>query len=259
MGPSRPVHQLGARERQILDALFRLEEGSVADVRGELPDPPSYSAVRTMIRLLESKGFLKHRGGGQVHLSPHAIPRTASKSAVLHVLKTFFRGSATEALAAILNVSSDKLTDDDLARMKRLIEEARRRTGSEMHRDLAPGLLSAPVGFNVAFDASWEGRCAFVGGDDRCDAWPEECVGRRAPSMWCFTFATSSCCPASARHFARVRIGTSARRQTTTGDLGEREGDGESARTPHSPAQNVGADGKNSSERTDGSLRRTPL
>jgi predicted transcriptional regulator len=126
MGPSRPVHQLGARERQILDALFRLEEGSVADVRAELPEPPSYSSVRTMIRLLESKGFLKHREQGAKYMyRPTQSARAASKSAVVHVLKTFFHGSPSAALAAILDVSSDKLTEHDLARMKQLIERAK--------------------------------------------------------------------------------------------------------------------------------------
>jgi len=127
MGPSRPVHQLGARERQILDALFRLEEGSVADVRAELPDPPSYSSVRTMIRLLETKGFLKHRERGAKYIyRPTQSGQAASKSAVVHVLKTFFHGSPSAALAAILDVSSDRLTEEDLARMKQLIERAKR-------------------------------------------------------------------------------------------------------------------------------------
>jgi len=126
MGPSPPTHQLGARERQILDAIFRLGEASVTDVRAQLPDPPSYSAVRTMIRLLESKGYLKHRAQGARYIyRPTQSRQTASKSAVLHMLKTFFRGSATDALAAILNVSSDKLTDEDLARMKQLIDQTR--------------------------------------------------------------------------------------------------------------------------------------
>jgi predicted transcriptional regulator len=121
------VHKLGARERQILDVIFHLGEASVADVLRLMPDPPSYSSVRTMIRLLESKGFLKHRARGARYVyRPTQSLEAASKSAVLHVLKTFFRGSATDALAAILDVSSDKLTDDDLARMKQLVERARR-------------------------------------------------------------------------------------------------------------------------------------
>ena len=126
--PRLPSFQtLGARERQILDLIFHLGEASVGDVLTRMADPPSYSSVRTMIRLLESKGFLKHRVEGTKYVyRPTQSLQTASKSAVLHVLKTFFRGSASDALAAILNVSSDKLTEEDLARMKQLIEEARK-------------------------------------------------------------------------------------------------------------------------------------
>jgi predicted transcriptional regulator len=121
------VHTLGARERQILDLIFHLGEASVSDVLGQMADPPSYSSVRTMIRLLESKGFLKHRVEGTRYVyRPTQSLETASKSALLHVLKTFFRGSASDALAAILNVSSDKLTEEDLAQMKQLIEKARK-------------------------------------------------------------------------------------------------------------------------------------
>jgi predicted transcriptional regulator len=128
MGRTQPNNRLGARERQILDAIFRAGEASVGDVLRQLPDPPSYSAVRTMIRLLEKKGFLKHRVDGMKYVyRPTQSLGTASKSALRHVLKTYFRGSATDALAAILDVSSDELRDEDLARMTQLIEQARRR------------------------------------------------------------------------------------------------------------------------------------
>jgi predicted transcriptional regulator len=127
MRTRRPVHQLGARERQILETVFRLQEASVADVRAQLPDPPSYSSVRTMIRLLEKKGFLQHRPLGAKYVyRPTQSLQAASKSALRHMLDTFFQGSPSDALAAILNVTSDKLTDQDLARMKDMIERARR-------------------------------------------------------------------------------------------------------------------------------------
>jgi predicted transcriptional regulator len=126
--PRKPSsHQLAARERQIVDVVFRLGEASVGEVREQLSDPPSYSAVRTMIRHLETKGYLKHRVEGLKYIyRPTQSIETASKSAVVHVLRTFFRGSATDALAAILDVTSDQLTDDELARMKRLVEQARK-------------------------------------------------------------------------------------------------------------------------------------
>jgi predicted transcriptional regulator len=118
---------LGRRERQIMDVVYRLGECSVADVLAQLPDPPSYSSVRTMLRLLESKGFLKHRRDGNRYLYTATEPRSrASRSAVRHLLRTFFRGSATDAVAAILEDSSDKISPDDFERMARMIEESRK-------------------------------------------------------------------------------------------------------------------------------------
>lgn len=120
--------QLGRRERQIMDAVFQLGEASVADVRGRLPDPPSYSAVRTMIRHLEGKRLLRHRRDGNRYVyRPTQSPQAASRSALRHLLQTFFRGSPTEAVAAILDVSSEELTDADLARIESLIDEARQK------------------------------------------------------------------------------------------------------------------------------------
>lgn len=127
MGKRRQPHDLGRRERQIMDVIFRLGEASVADVLERLPDPPSYSAVRTMIRHLEGKGLLRHRRVGTKYVyRPTQSRESASRSALRHLLKTFFAGSASDAVAAILDVSSDEMTDDDLERMERLIDEARK-------------------------------------------------------------------------------------------------------------------------------------
>jgi predicted transcriptional regulator len=127
MRSSRTVQQLGARERQILEVIFRLHEACVADVRAQLPDPPGYSSVRTMIRLLEKKGYLQHRAQGAKYVyRPTQSLQAASKSALRHMLDTFFQGSPSDALAAILNVTSDRLTDQDLVRMKEMIERAKR-------------------------------------------------------------------------------------------------------------------------------------
>jgi predicted transcriptional regulator len=118
---------LGARERQILDAIYRLGEASVAEVLADLPDPPSYSAVRTMIRVLEKKGLLRHRQVGIRYVYRPSHPReSAARSALSHVMQTFFGGSATDAVAAILDVSASKMTDDDLRRLEQLIDQARR-------------------------------------------------------------------------------------------------------------------------------------
>jgi predicted transcriptional regulator len=121
------VNSLGARERQILETIYQLGEGSVAAVREKLADPPSYSAVRTMIRLLEKKGLLRHRRMGIKYLyRPVHSHESASRSALSHVMQTFFGGSATDAVAAILDVSAPRLTDDDLKRLEQLIDQARR-------------------------------------------------------------------------------------------------------------------------------------
>jgi predicted transcriptional regulator len=117
---------LGARERQIMDAIHRLGEASVNEVRDQLPDPPSYSAVRTMIRLLEQKGWLRHRQEGvkYVYRSTQPLDR-ARKSALRHLLDTFFRGSTGDAVAALLDLSSEELTPEEFDRLTKLIDDAR--------------------------------------------------------------------------------------------------------------------------------------
>lgn len=125
MGKKKPG--LGRRESQIMDVIYRLGEASVGDVLEHLPDPPSYSSVRTMIRLLESKGLLKHRREGTKYVyRPTQSVETASRSALRHLMTTFFSGSATDAVAAILDDSSKNLTDEELHRLESLIEKARR-------------------------------------------------------------------------------------------------------------------------------------
>ncbi len=115
---------LGARERQIMDIVYELGEASVGDVRQRLADPPSYSAVRTMIRLLESKGFLRHRREGTKYVyRATQSKKVVRKSAMQHLLRTFYGGSAPDAVAAILD--SEQLSQEDLARIERLIDDAR--------------------------------------------------------------------------------------------------------------------------------------
>ena len=118
---------LGRRERQILDVVFRLGEASVGDVLEHLPDPPAYDSVRTMIRLLERKGYLRHRREGTKYVyRPIQSHESASRSALSHLMKTFFQGSAAETVAAIFDVSSDNLSDEELKRLEQLIEQARK-------------------------------------------------------------------------------------------------------------------------------------
>ncbi|HZI26947.1 MAG TPA: BlaI/MecI/CopY family transcriptional regulator [Gemmatimonadaceae bacterium] len=127
---ANPLGDLGRRERQIMDVLFQLGQASAAQVRGALPDPPSYSAVRGMLRLLEEKGFVSHEWDGPRHTyRPTADPAQAQRSAARHLLQTFFNNSMESAVAAMLGATDRPPTPDELDRLSQLIEQARRRKG----------------------------------------------------------------------------------------------------------------------------------
>lgn len=127
MAREKNLQNLGRRERQILDVIFRLGEASVGDVLEHLTDPPAYDSVRTMIRLLEKKGFLRHRREGTKYIyRPIQSHESASRSALSHLMQTFFQGSAAETVAAIFDVSSDDLSEEELKRLEQLIEQARK-------------------------------------------------------------------------------------------------------------------------------------
>ena len=127
MGRKTTAQDLGRRERQIMDAIFQLGEASVSAVRRSLADPPSYSAVRTMIGSLEQKGLLKHRRVGIKYVyRPTQSPAAASRSALKHLLRTFYSESPAEAVATILEVASGQLTAADLEKIESLIEQARK-------------------------------------------------------------------------------------------------------------------------------------
>ena len=120
------VEKLGARERQILDVVFRLESASVADVKAALPDAPSYSSVRTMMGVLETKGFLRRHRDGVRHLYSATQSRDrAGRSALAHLMSTFFDGSASRTFAALLEESASQLDDDELQRLQQEIDRAR--------------------------------------------------------------------------------------------------------------------------------------
>jgi BlaI family transcriptional regulator, penicillinase repressor len=117
--------ELGKRERQIMEAVYRLGRASVAEVRAELADPPSYSAVRGMMRFLEEKGLLRHvQDGVRYMYLPTVPPSKARKSALDRLVRTFSGGSARDAAAALIEDS--KLEEDDLDRLQQLIEQARK-------------------------------------------------------------------------------------------------------------------------------------
>lgn len=110
-----------------MDVLHRRGEGAVAEVMEDLPDPPSYSAVRATLRILEEKGHVVHREEGPRYVYAPAVPREEARRAALrHVVRTFFGGSAEQAAVALLGMSEVELTDADLERLAEEIEQARK-------------------------------------------------------------------------------------------------------------------------------------
>jgi predicted transcriptional regulator len=119
---------LSRRERQIVDALFRLGRASAADVRAHLPDPPSYSAVRALLRILEEKGHVRHEQDGPRYVYVPTVARdSAKRSALRHLVQTFFEGSTSQAMSALLDSSASRISDAELDRLRRMLDEARKR------------------------------------------------------------------------------------------------------------------------------------
>ena len=117
--------ELGRRERQIVETVYRLGRATVAQVLGELPDPPSYSAVRGMLNLLEEKGHLRHEQDGLKYVYLPVIAQAdASRSAMAHVVHTFFGGSPAEAATALFDLPDRKLSHDELERLSQLVRQA---------------------------------------------------------------------------------------------------------------------------------------
>ena len=120
-------HHLSRRERQIMDILYQRGKLSAAAVREAMPDAPSYSAVRAMLRVLEEKGHVKHQAEGLKYVYIPTVGRDkAKRSAVKHLLDTFFADSPAQVVAALLDVSATRLTREDLDRMSEMIEKAKK-------------------------------------------------------------------------------------------------------------------------------------
>ena len=118
--------QLSRRERQIMDFLYQNGRATAAEVQANLPDPPSYSAVRAMLRVLEDKGHARHEQDGPRYVYVPRVARDrAKRSALRHVVQTFFDGSPEQVMAALLDDRSTKLSEEDLDRLARLIDRAR--------------------------------------------------------------------------------------------------------------------------------------
>ena len=122
---------LSRRERQIMDILFRRERATIAEILADLPDPPTDSAVRSALRLLEQKNRVQHVQVGAQNVYQPTTPVTqARNSALKHLLDTFFRGSRERALAAMLEMDDLDLSERELERVAELIEAKRKRKGT---------------------------------------------------------------------------------------------------------------------------------
>jgi predicted transcriptional regulator len=124
--PANDLADLSRRERQIMDFLFEHERASVAEVMDGIADPPSYSAVRAMLATLEEKGRVTHVEDGRAYIyQPTLKKETARQGALTHLLKTFFDGSTEKAVAALLDLKGPKLTEAELERVAKLVDDAR--------------------------------------------------------------------------------------------------------------------------------------
>jgi predicted transcriptional regulator len=124
---SQPQPQPSRRERQIMDILYRRGRASAAEVMEDLPGEPSYSTVRTQLRILEGKGHVTHAAEGVRYVYTAAVPRhSARRSALRHLVDTFFDGSTEKVVSALLGGEAAKLSETELDRIAALIQKARK-------------------------------------------------------------------------------------------------------------------------------------
>jgi BlaI family penicillinase repressor len=122
----KPHVTLSRRERQIMDILYQRERATAAEVHADLPDRPSYSAVRAKLRVLEEKGHIRHEEEALRYVFlPTMAREKAKRSALNHMLETFFEGSVEQTVAALLDLSAAKLSQSELDRLAGLIEQAK--------------------------------------------------------------------------------------------------------------------------------------
>lgn len=124
--PINPPLDLGRRERQIMEVIYRLGRASASEVRRHLPDTPSNSAVRGMLRHLEEKGHLRHERDGKRYIYLPTVPRSDMRESTMrHVLRTFFAGSTAAAMAALLEAKEEPASEEELNALQRIIDRAR--------------------------------------------------------------------------------------------------------------------------------------
>ncbi len=123
---SKLTHQLSRRERQIMDIIYARGEATAAEVGAALPDPPSCSAVRALLRILEEKGHLRHREDGPRYVfMPTEAREKASRSALKRVVQTFFEGSLSNAVEALVDAEAGKLSAEELKRLEAIVKSAK--------------------------------------------------------------------------------------------------------------------------------------
>jgi predicted transcriptional regulator len=128
--PKPADHTLSRRERQIMDVLYQRHRASAADIREALPDAPSYSTVRALLRILEEKGHVRHEEKDLRYVYfPKAPRERVRRRALRHLVETFFDGSAAQAVATLLDPSTARVSDDELDHISRLIAKARKGGG----------------------------------------------------------------------------------------------------------------------------------
>ncbi len=117
---------LSRRERQVMDILYRRSGATVAEIMADLPDPPTYSAVRSILRILGEKKLIRHKEDGPRYVySPADTTETAREDMLAHVVKTYFAGSPEQAVTALLRMSDADLPDEDVERLRKSISSAR--------------------------------------------------------------------------------------------------------------------------------------
>jgi predicted transcriptional regulator len=126
MSARRTLTLLTKRERQIMDALYRLGRATAAEIMDAVLGAPGYSTIRTQLRVLETKGHVKHEEQGLRYIYMPTVPRhSARKSALKHLVETFFDGSSAKAVAALLGGEAARVSDEDLERIAALVKDAR--------------------------------------------------------------------------------------------------------------------------------------
>jgi BlaI family transcriptional regulator, penicillinase repressor len=119
---------LSRRERQVMDILHRRGQATVTEIMGELPDPPTYSAVRSVLRILDERGFVRYHSDGPRYVYfPAVAAETARDDALAHVVRTYFAGSPEQAVTALLRMSDTDINDQDVDRLRKTINRARQR------------------------------------------------------------------------------------------------------------------------------------